>query len=366
MAPMEMETCRVLVLELFSFTYKTDMTLSLGAGQRLRGWFGGPYSGTFDGIHVIVLDEVTQCLPVFLFIVSNIDKHVMERLQLGSTQAKVPMDISFLDGAKQIKQEGIVLHIILVRNFRYRFGFEHVGMLCQEGIVGFIGMIFNEFRQVVGCLFGNHVHGHDIPIIDKGHALSNQAIHKMGIPTQTFHDKQMMQFIVGFGIMRPHLVAQVAFAKGFLKMQDGQVGKVGDSARHTDTHTDKATTHTRCHPKPTSEMCPRQRQPRQMNMVVVRDVPCHSFQDIESGIIPLSTSNGIDQTNKVVHGINHHLVKGKDGLIHLSRHQLLGTCCSRCCCCCGDRRPIRFREGRTGQTQSPEICLHHHGSRPGI
>mmetsp|Transcript_74742 Transcript_74742/g.151800 ORF Transcript_74742/g.151800 Transcript_74742/m.151800 type:complete len:374 (+) Transcript_74742:837-1958(+) len=239
-----------------------------GSGRRgfdLRG---------IDGVHVVVLHQVAQRLPVLPLVVTDVDEDVVERTQFRAAFAVGPLFRLVLDGTKQIKEEGVVQLVVLAGNLGDWFGLEAVFVLGGELAVGVKGVVLDELRQVVGRGFVPGVDPNDVPIIEKGHGLCQRPVDDVGIPAQAFHDQQVVELVVRLGVVGAHSFghAVVAFSKGFPEVHDAQVGKIGD--------------------------------------------PGHGFQDVKPCKITLVSLHGVQETNDVVDRVDEFLVEAVDSLVH--------------------------------------------------
>mmetsp|Transcript_9216 Transcript_9216/g.26327 ORF Transcript_9216/g.26327 Transcript_9216/m.26327 type:complete len:202 (+) Transcript_9216:5752-6357(+) len=152
-------------------------------------------------------------------------------------------------------------------------------MLLQVLAVRVEGMIFNQFRQMVRRIFGPCVHEDDVPIVKECHRLCQHTIDDALITTQRFHDEEMVQFIIGLGVMRAHLVTQIAFTERFTQVHDAQVGKVGHA--------------------------------------------CDRFEDEETRKVAFRAAHGIKEANEFVDRVDDDLVEGEDAFVHLVGDLLL-------------------------------------------
>ena len=164
-------------------------------GSDLRG---------IDSVHVVELYQIAQCLPVFAFVIPNVRKYIVERVQLWTPLAVSSFFILALDGAKKIKEKRIVAFVVLARNFRDGFILQALLIVCGELGVRVKGMVLNELRQMVGGGLVPGVDDNDIPVIKEGHGLCNGPVNDAIISAQTFHDQQVMKFVVGLGVVGSH------------------------------------------------------------------------------------------------------------------------------------------------------------------
>jgi hypothetical protein len=160
--------------------------------------------GGIDGVHVVVLDQVAQCLPVFSFVVPDVDKDVVEGGQFRTPLAVGSRFVLVLDGAKEIKEERIVQLVVPSGNLGDRQALQTFLVGRRELAVGVKGVVLDELRQVVGGGFVPGVDDNDVPVIPKGHGLCEGPVDKVGIPAQAFHDQQVVEFVVGLGVVGSH------------------------------------------------------------------------------------------------------------------------------------------------------------------
>ncbi len=175
-------------------------------GSNGRSWCRGLDLGSIDGIHIIELDQIAQSLPVLAFVISNVDKDIIERRQFGSSLAVGSLVVNALDGAKQVKQERIVLFVVLASNVWNGCRLEAFLVIGRELAVGVKGVVLNELGQVVGGWLVPGVNDNDIPVVKEGHGLGNGSVNDAGISAQALHDEQVVEFVVGLGIVGSHSV----------------------------------------------------------------------------------------------------------------------------------------------------------------
>lgn len=60
-------------------------------------------------LHVVVLHQVTECLPVLALVVAHVDEHVVEARELGPPVAILAVLVRLLHRAKEVEEKRIVL-----------------------------------------------------------------------------------------------------------------------------------------------------------------------------------------------------------------------------------------------------------------
>lgn len=192
-----------LPIAVFLFSIE-KVALNLGQGAVCRSRRRGLDLGGIDGIHVVELDQVAQSLPVLTLVVPNVHKDVIQGGQLRAPLAVGSLLRLVLDGAKEVKEERIVALVVLAGNVRDGLVLEAFLVGRGELAVRVKGVVLDELRQVVGGGFVPGVDHNDIPVVKEGHGLTNGSVDNVGISAQTFHDQQVMELVVGLGVVGSH------------------------------------------------------------------------------------------------------------------------------------------------------------------
>ena len=160
--------------------------------------------GGIDGVHIVVLDQVAQCLPVFSFVVPDVDEDVVKGGQFRTPLAVGSLFVLVLDGAKEIKEEGVVQLVVPAGHLGNRQVLQAFLVGRRELAVGVKGVVLDELRQMVGGGLVPGVDDNDVPVIPKGHGLCKGPIDNVRISAQAFHDQQVVEFVVGLGVVGSH------------------------------------------------------------------------------------------------------------------------------------------------------------------
>mmetsp|Transcript_22716 Transcript_22716/g.63397 ORF Transcript_22716/g.63397 Transcript_22716/m.63397 type:complete len:285 (+) Transcript_22716:488-1342(+) len=210
---------------------------------------------------------------MLLLVIPHVDKDIVEAFQLGTAGREISILVGLLDGAEQIEEERIVVDVVLLRDLRHGTRLEHLLVLHEVLAVGVEGVILDELRQMIRGVLGPRVDEHDVPVVEEGHGLGQHAIDGAAVAAQRFHDEEMVQLVVGLGVVRAHLVAQIAFAERLAQMQDGEVGEVGHAG--------------------------------------------DGFEHVEACEIAIRAAHGVDEADELVDGVDDDLVEGVDAVVHL-------------------------------------------------
>ena len=102
---------------------------------------------------------------MLFFIITNMDKDIIQRVQLGVfTSVKVAILDSILD-MKEIEPDWIVFTVILLSDF-WHWQVQKLFLVFRQIIVvGIVGMVFNQLGKMVGRLFRDAINEDDIPIV---------------------------------------------------------------------------------------------------------------------------------------------------------------------------------------------------------
>mmetsp|Transcript_6880 Transcript_6880/g.17246 ORF Transcript_6880/g.17246 Transcript_6880/m.17246 type:complete len:372 (+) Transcript_6880:410-1525(+) len=281
-------------------------------GRRRRG--RGPDLRRIDGIHVVELDQVAERLPVLLFVVPDVAKDVVQRVELRAALAVGGLGRLGLDGAKQIKEERIVLDVVPGGNLRDRSALEAVLVLGGELAVGVKGVVLDELRQVVGGGLVPGVNDNDVPVVEKGHGLREGSVDDVGVSSQALHDEEVVELVVGLGVVGAHSIghAVVSLPKGLSKVHDAEVGEIGD--------------------------------------------PCHRFQNVKAGKIALGALDRIQKADNVVYRVDEYLVEIVDPFVHGPGREGRGRCNSSSSSNSSSRCRCFHRRHRSGLGGGHRLC----------
>mmetsp|Transcript_32957 Transcript_32957/g.78087 ORF Transcript_32957/g.78087 Transcript_32957/m.78087 type:complete len:230 (+) Transcript_32957:40-729(+) len=209
----------------------TESLLGLERGARL----GALHQVVLDALHVVVLHEVAQRLPVLLLVVADARENIVKRLERRAPGGEVPVRVrvrQLLHGAERVEQIRVVLDVVLTRDVRDRHAPELLRMLLEERAVRVERVLLDELREVVRRRLRERVHRRDVPVVPKRHGLGERAVHDARVPAQRLHDEQVVQLVVRLRVVGAHAVAHpgVPCAKRFAEVHYGEVREVGPAA----------------------------------------------------------------------------------------------------------------------------------------
>lgn len=168
----------------------------------------------------------------------------------------------------------LTIDVVLLGNGRHRHLLEHLLVGVQVPVVRVVCVILDEFREVVRSRLVCAVDRGHVPVVAKRHGLGHSAVDNRRVPAESLHDEEVVELIVGLGVVGAHALAQpvAALAKRLPEVHDREVGKVGHS----------------------------------------RDC----FENVESGKIALVAPHRVKEADDLVHSVDHNLVEIVDPGFH--------------------------------------------------
>eukprot|EP00966_Prymnesium_polylepis_P221035 5112978-Prymnesium_polylepis.1 len=112
-----------------------------------------------------------------------------------------------------------------------------VGALREEGVVRVVGVVLDQLRQVVRRARRERVDGDHVPVVADGHRVRERAVHGARVASERLHDEEVVELVVGLGVVHTHPLRHraVARAQRLAQVQHREIRKVRH-ARHCLEH----------------------------------------------------------------------------------------------------------------------------------